>query len=97
MFWKKRCETFFFYLCALVKCKHRTFVSVLCFFLKPLIKRTAISDDTFCDAKLLIWGIFLLFQNLKDQILTTNVWLEHVSILSNKGGVKRRPKQKLLK
>lgn len=26
-------------------------------------------------------SIFVLFQNLKDQILTTNVWLEHVSIV----------------
>ena len=25
--------------------------------------------------------LFLLLQNLKDQILTTNVWIEHVSIV----------------
>lgn len=24
--------------------------------------------------------MFFFFQNLKDQILTTNVWLEHVSL-----------------
>ena len=29
-------------------------------------------------------SIFFLLQNLKDQILTTNVWLEHVSRRYNK-------------
>lgn len=36
---------------------------------------------SFFQVNKILTQIFLLFQNLKDQILTTNVWLEHVSSL----------------